>query len=478
MPETTAAGLLALVGLFDIVGTIASGWLTDRFDSRVLLGAYYALRGAVAADPAEPVRRHRRAPACWCSSSSTGWTGWPPCRRRSRCAASTSATTGRSCSAGSSRRTSSARPSPPPGPAWSATLRGDYTLAWVAAGLLCLFAAVMSVRISTLAPRMPPTRDGRVVGWRRGALRGRSVAGSSAWPRPTSSPSDRPHATVTVLEKEHRVAAHQTGHNSGVIHAGVYYKPGSLKARLCRAGAASMVEFCADARHPVRGLRQAHRRHRRRRAAAAARAARAGHGQRAAGHAGHARAGARVRAARRLRRRRCTSPPPASSTTPRSAGRLADLVEKAGGDGAARRPGHRAAPGRPARRRSRPRSATLRADYLVNCAGLHSDRVARLAGLTPAGADRPVPRRVLRAAPGAPRPRPEPDLPGARPAVPVPRRAPHPHDRRQRARRARTPCSPSPARATRGAAPPARRGRGRRATRACGGWPAAPGATA
>ena len=45
MPETTAAGLLALVGLFDIVGTIASGWLTDRFDSRVLLGGYYALRG-------------------------------------------------------------------------------------------------------------------------------------------------------------------------------------------------------------------------------------------------------------------------------------------------------------------------------------------------------------------------------------------------------------------------------------------------
>jgi sugar phosphate permease len=43
--EITAAGLLALVGLFDIAGTIASGWLTDRMDSRVLLGVYYALRG-------------------------------------------------------------------------------------------------------------------------------------------------------------------------------------------------------------------------------------------------------------------------------------------------------------------------------------------------------------------------------------------------------------------------------------------------
>ncbi|MFJ8831328.1 MFS transporter [Micromonospora aurantiaca] len=46
MPETTAAGLLAVVGLFDIAGSIASGWLTDRVDARLLLGAYYALRGA------------------------------------------------------------------------------------------------------------------------------------------------------------------------------------------------------------------------------------------------------------------------------------------------------------------------------------------------------------------------------------------------------------------------------------------------
>jgi predicted MFS family arabinose efflux permease len=46
MPTTTAAGLLALVGLFDIIGTIFSGWLTDRVDSRILLGVYYALRGA------------------------------------------------------------------------------------------------------------------------------------------------------------------------------------------------------------------------------------------------------------------------------------------------------------------------------------------------------------------------------------------------------------------------------------------------
>ncbi len=58
-----------------------------------------------------------------------------------------------------------------------------------------------------------------------------------------------PHLKVVVLEKEAGVAQHQTGHNSGVIHSGVYYKTGSLKARLCVAGAREMVEFCA--RHGI-----------------------------------------------------------------------------------------------------------------------------------------------------------------------------------------------------------------------------------
>lgn len=62
---------------------------------------------------------------------------------------------------------------------------------------------------------------------------------------------DRPGSSVTVVEKEDRVGAHQTGHNSGVIHAGVYYKPGSLKARLCAAGSASMVAFCREHGVPV-----------------------------------------------------------------------------------------------------------------------------------------------------------------------------------------------------------------------------------
>jgi (S)-2-hydroxyglutarate dehydrogenase len=54
-----------------------------------------------------------------------------------------------------------------------------------------------------------------------------------------------PRARIVVLEKEDRLARHQTGHNSGVIHSGVYYKAGSLKARLCVAGAREMVDFCA-----------------------------------------------------------------------------------------------------------------------------------------------------------------------------------------------------------------------------------------
>lgn len=57
-------------------------------------------------------------------------------------------------------------------------------------------------------------------------------------------------AEVTVLEKEDRVAAHQTGHNSGVVHAGIYYRPGSLKARLCREGMALLREYCQEHRLP------------------------------------------------------------------------------------------------------------------------------------------------------------------------------------------------------------------------------------
>lgn len=55
-----------------------------------------------------------------------------------------------------------------------------------------------------------------------------------------------PRLRLLLVEKEEAVARHQSGHNSGVIHSGIYYKPGSLKAKLCVEGAAAMVEFCRE----------------------------------------------------------------------------------------------------------------------------------------------------------------------------------------------------------------------------------------
>ena len=56
----------------------------------------------------------------------------------------------------------------------------------------------------------------------------------------------RPDAALTVLEKERDVALHQTGRNSGVVHAGIYYAPGSLKAELCRRGVGLLRDYCAE----------------------------------------------------------------------------------------------------------------------------------------------------------------------------------------------------------------------------------------
>lgn len=62
-----------------------------------------------------------------------------------------------------------------------------------------------------------------------------------------------PDADIAVLEREGWIAAHQTGHSSGIVHAGIYYRPGSLKARLCVAGARDLYDYCDE--HQIRAER-------------------------------------------------------------------------------------------------------------------------------------------------------------------------------------------------------------------------------
>jgi L-2-hydroxyglutarate oxidase len=188
---------------------------------------------------------------------------------------------------------------------------------------------------------------------------------------------DRPDARVTVLEKENRWGAHQTGHNSGVIHAGVYYQPGSLKAKLCKAGSASMVEFCAEHAIPVR----------------------------VCGKLIVATSDDEVPRLHALHERSLANGLPVRLLTPAEAhgyepnvscvaamhvastgivdyaqvcGKLAELLDKAGAElrlgtrvtGLDGSLVHTA-------------SGDLRADVLVNCAGLYADRLARMAGIDP-----------------------------------------------------------------------------------------------
>ncbi len=189
---------------------------------------------------------------------------------------------------------------------------------------------------------------------------------------------ERPHATVTVLEKEDRLAGHQTGHNSGVIHAGVYYAPGSLKATLCKAGALSMVEFCEKHDIPYR----------------------------ITGKLIVATEEAEVPRLQALYERatanglpvRLVSPEQAREFEPQVAcvaaihspttgivdygqvsRRLGELVEAEGGE---IRLGTRVTAVKPGGV-IETTGGDLRADHLINCAGLYADRIARMAGLRP-----------------------------------------------------------------------------------------------
>lgn len=187
--------------------------------------------------------------------------------------------------------------------------------------------------------------------------------------------------TVTLLEKEDRWAAHQTGHNSGVIHAGPYYAPGSLKAELCRAGNRSMAAFAAEHGIPheiggklivavsekeLPGLDRL-----------AARAAANGVPSRLVGPEEAREFEPDVAAVRALRVE--TTGIVDYSAVSR---RLAELSDRLGAE---------LLTGAQVRRISvtgggvevEHDRGTTRSDVLINCAGLQADRVARLAGIDP-----------------------------------------------------------------------------------------------
>jgi L-2-hydroxyglutarate oxidase len=188
----------------------------------------------------------------------------------------------------------------------------------------------------------------------------------------------RPELAVTVLEKEPAPAWHQTGRNSGVIHSGVYYRPGSRKARYAAAGSVELVKFCAEhgipyavpgklivATEPAE-LPRLHE--------LAQRARRNGVPVRELGPAGITAYEPAVRGIAALRVE--TTGQCDFGAVARQLARSATLRRNAEVVAVDRRPGRgvavRTADG-----------TVLRARALVNCAGLHSDRLARLAGDDP-----------------------------------------------------------------------------------------------
>ena len=254
------------------------------------------------------------------------------------------------------------------------------------------------------------------------------VAGAGIVGLATAAELIRRGHTVTVLEKELGIAQHQTGRNSGVIHSGLYYKPGSLKAKLGTAGATSMRRFAEE------------------------------HGVfvQICGKLVVATELAQVPALQELHRRgqangvpcRMISTEKAREYEPYVSAVAALRVESTGivdfrgvcdvlrdqieqADGKIRF-GQRIVgiASRPDSVSVTTKIAEFRGDQLVNCAGLHSDRLARLAGLQPEvriipfrGEYYELPPETSHLVRGS-------DLPRAGSLIPLPRRAPHPNDQR------------------------------------------------
>ncbi|MFN2496450.1 MAG: L-2-hydroxyglutarate oxidase [Pseudonocardiaceae bacterium] len=187
---------------------------------------------------------------------------------------------------------------------------------------------------------------------------------------------------VTVCEKEPGWAAHQTGRNSGVIHSGLYYQPGGLKARLCVAGAASMVAYARERGLPFEVGGKLVVAVDERELPALAELERRGVAN-----------GVPVRRLAAAQAREyepevaCVAALRVATTGIVDYAAVArELATELAADGAELRPGAEVLGVRAERAGLRvvTGNADLRADALVNCAGLHSDRIAALAGLVPA----------------------------------------------------------------------------------------------
>ncbi|MFP3962214.1 L-2-hydroxyglutarate oxidase [Actinomadura fulvescens] len=192
----------------------------------------------------------------------------------------------------------------------------------------------------------------------------------------------RPDAAVTVLDKEDRIAAHQTGHNSGVAHAGLYYAPGSLKATLCRRGIGLLKDYCADRGLPYDECGKVVIARSAGELGALADIERRATANGVPGLRRLSAAGLRELEPHATGVAALNSPTTAIVDFPAVARAYADDVAKAGGEVRLgfevvrmRRAGARVVVSSP--------DEELTFDRLVVCAGLHSDRVARLAGDAP-----------------------------------------------------------------------------------------------
>ena len=191
-----------------------------------------------------------------------------------------------------------------------------------------------------------------------------------------------PQRKLAILEKEDRLAAHQTGHNSGVIHSGIYYKPGSLKAQTCVAGAKAIIAFCQqhDIPYEVCGkvvvatspaelprLEELHRR-----------------------GTANGIEGMEIIGPERLREiephatgvRALHVPTTGIIDFPRVAQTYAQLIQEKGGDLRLRHEllGIVRADGGLVLETSQ---ESIHSKFMINCGGLHCDRIARLAGAQP-----------------------------------------------------------------------------------------------